>query len=80
MQFYRARYDSEGVRAPLKGIHENYPTVEVSQYCINIWLSCTLLHDCSLVYVAERREHQAGSDHCQACARESLYTHLLLTG
>jgi len=29
LQYYRARYDSEGVRAPLKGLVENYPAVQV---------------------------------------------------
>lgn len=29
LQYYRARYNSEGVRAPLKGVTENYPTVQV---------------------------------------------------
>lgn len=29
LQYYRARYGSEGVRAPLKGRTENFPTVEV---------------------------------------------------
>lgn len=28
-EYYRARYGSEGVRAPLKGRRENYPTVQV---------------------------------------------------
>jgi hypothetical protein len=28
-QYYRARYGSEGVRAPLKGIRDSYPTVQV---------------------------------------------------
>lgn len=29
-QYYRARYDSEGVRAPLKGVKDSYPAVQVS--------------------------------------------------
>lgn len=33
-QYYRARYGSEGVRAPLKGRTENYPTVGVSNKLI----------------------------------------------
>lgn len=39
VQYYRARYDSEGVRAPLKGLVENYPAVQVRtmNYSVFVW-------------------------------------------
>lgn len=46
MQYYRARYNSEGVRAPLKGVTENYPTVQV---CIIIAIFTTLMQTALLI-------------------------------
>lgn len=34
-QYYRARYESEGYRGPLKGQHECYPSVRVNGCTIN---------------------------------------------
>ena len=46
LQFYRARYDSEGVRAPLKGINENYPAVELRGEGIkNAVVTVKLVHE-----------------------------------
>ena len=54
LQYYRARYESEGYRGPLKGQHECYPSVRVNGYIINCskplplsasthFFSCTLM-------------------------------------
>lgn len=43
LQYYRARYCSEGVRAPLKGMTENFPTVQVCIYHVSSRMVATLI-------------------------------------
>lgn len=32
MQYYRARYETEGIRGPLKGLDNNHPAVQVCMH------------------------------------------------
>ena len=50
LQYYRARYETEGIRGPLKGLDNSHPAVRVSNWLANYLIPLASVEIGTLTY------------------------------